>query len=91
MLDAFPQAEQEAGKLDFKKSFAELLPRPWAIDDFDELKTAWLANPPRWSKAVVFVDNSGADVILGIIPMARELIRNGTRVSPTTLCSAYPF
>lgn len=28
----------------------------------------------------IFVDNSGLDVVLGIIPFARELIRNGTEV-----------
>ena len=32
------------------------------------------------SQAVIFVDNSGADVILGILPFARELLRRGTQV-----------
>lgn len=31
-------------------------------------------------QAVIFVDNSGADVILGILPFARELLRRGTQV-----------
>lgn len=31
-------------------------------------------------QAVIFVDNSGADVILGILPFARELLRHGTTV-----------
>ncbi|XVF44681.1 hypothetical protein PTKIN_Ptkin02bG0143700 [Pterospermum kingtungense] len=31
-------------------------------------------------QAVIFVDNSGADVILGIMPFARELLRRGTQV-----------
>ncbi|KAK3040783.1 hypothetical protein RJ639_029127 [Escallonia herrerae] len=30
--------------------------------------------------AVIFVDNSGADIILGILPFARELLRRGTQV-----------
>uniref|UniRef100_A0A3Q7IIH8 Damage-control phosphatase ARMT1-like metal-binding domain-containing protein n=1 Tax=Solanum lycopersicum TaxID=4081 RepID=A0A3Q7IIH8_SOLLC len=32
------------------------------------------------AKAVIFVDNSGADVILGILPFARELLRHGAQV-----------
>lgn len=31
-------------------------------------------------QAVIFVDNSGADIILGILPFARELLRRGTKV-----------
>nr|KJB79742.1 hypothetical protein B456_013G064800 [Gossypium raimondii] len=33
----------------------------------------------QW-QAVIFVDNSGADVILGILPFARELLKCGTQV-----------
>lgn len=35
---------------------------------------------PPHKCAVIFVDNSGADFILGIVPFARELIRRGTNV-----------
>lgn len=31
-------------------------------------------------QAVIFVDNSGADIILGILPFARELLRHGAQV-----------
>lgn len=34
----------------------------------------------RHRLAVLFVDNSGADVVLGMLPLARELIRQGTAV-----------
>lgn len=30
--------------------------------------------------AVIFVDNSGVDFILGVIPFARELLNRGTKV-----------
>ncbi|KAG4397617.1 hypothetical protein AAZX31_10G167600 [Glycine max] len=34
-----------------------------------------------WKKVIIFVDNSGADIILGIIlPFARELLRRGSQV-----------
>lgn len=32
------------------------------------------------AQAVIFVDNSGADIILGILPFARELLRHGVEV-----------
>ncbi|KVH88584.1 protein of unknown function DUF89 [Cynara cardunculus var. scolymus] len=32
------------------------------------------------AQVVIFVDNSGADVVLGILPFARELLRCGTKV-----------
>lgn len=37
-------------------------------------------------QAVIFVDNSGADVVLGILPFARELLRRGTvvKLAPLT-------
>lgn len=35
---------------------------------------------PRFMKAVVFVDNSGADVLMGIVPFVRYLLGKGTHV-----------
>jgi hypothetical protein len=32
-------------------------------------------------KAILFVDNAGADVVLGMIPLARELLKRGTQVA----------
>lgn len=31
--------------------------------------------------AAIFVDNSGVDVVLGILPFARDLLQRGTKVS----------
>lgn len=53
--------------------------RPWVIDHLDE----WLKrmrNPQAHKCAAIFADNSGVDVILGILPFARELLRRGTKV-----------
>lgn len=30
--------------------------------------------------AVIFVDNSGVDIVLGVMPFARELLNRGTKV-----------
>lgn len=37
--------------------------------------------PLPHKRALLFVDNSGADVVLGMLPLARELLRRGTEVS----------
>eukprot|EP00897_Mesotaenium_endlicherianum_P000944 jgi/Mesen1/10850/ME000093S10365 len=60
--------------------------RPWRVDDFDKFKERWFGKgggapaPAPHRKALLFADNSGADMVLGIIPLARELLRRGTEV-----------
>ena len=39
---------------------------------------------PSYYCAAIFVDNSGVDLVLGILPFARALLKRGTRV---LLCS----
>ncbi|CAJ2628237.1 unnamed protein product [Trifolium pratense] len=64
--------------MSFSVTCETLLPRPWIIDDLDTLKMRW--SKKSWKKVIVFVDNSGADIILGILPFARELLRRGSQV-----------
>ncbi|KAL2924923.1 hypothetical protein RDABS01_034130 [Bienertia sinuspersici] len=64
--------------MSFLASCQNLVPRPWVIDDLEAFKLKW--NKKTWRKAVIFVDNSGADIILGILPFARELLRRGTQL-----------
>ncbi|XP_059435336.1 damage-control phosphatase At2g17340-like [Corylus avellana] len=64
--------------MSFLASCQNLVPRPWVIDDLDNFKLKW--SKKSWKKAIIFVDNSGADIILGILPFARELLRRGTKV-----------
>jgi len=69
-----------------------LLPRPWAVDDLDALLDALLPPEPAggapaaassaapaapFRKAILFADNAGSDVLLGLLPFARELLRLG--------------
>ena len=63
------------GKVDFHHTRARLKPRPWAIDDLD----LWLGRR-RHRCAVVFVDNAGPDIVLGMIPFARHLLQQGTQI-----------
>ncbi|XP_021636101.1 damage-control phosphatase At2g17340-like isoform X1 [Hevea brasiliensis] len=65
-------------RMSFLASCQNLVSRPWVFDDLDTFKVKW--SKKSWKKAVIFVDNSGADIILGILPFARELLRPGTQV-----------
>ena len=67
------------GGLDFHFTRAKLQHRPWTVDCFDALASR-LAMADVHKLAVMFVDNSGADIVLGMLPLARELLRRGTRV-----------
>ena len=55
------------------------------MDDFDGFKERMFGDNnkknPRHKRALLFVDNSGADIVLGMLPLARELLRRGTEVS----------
>ncbi|GMP64503.1 hypothetical protein CsSME_00025747 [Camellia sinensis var. sinensis] len=64
--------------MSFLASCQNLVPRPWVIDDLDAFILKW--GRKSWKKVVIFVDNSGADTILGILPFARELLRHGTQL-----------
>jgi len=59
----------------FQRSRRSLCPRPWIIDNVDQFCHHVLNKPP-YKKALLFVDNSGSDVLLGMIPFARELLKH---------------
>lgn len=67
------------GKLDFFSTRNKLAKRPWLIDDFDAFAAKALRSP-GWSKAVFFVDNAGADFLLGAVPFMRWLAMRGCHV-----------
>lgn len=65
--------------LGFKEASEKIQARPWLHDDLD----AWLdrrLNGLPYKCAVIFLDNSGYDVVLGILPFARNLLEQGTLV-----------
>ncbi|XP_024629497.1 damage-control phosphatase At2g17340 [Medicago truncatula] len=72
------EAFSRDGGMSFSATCENLQPRPWIIDDLDTLKMRW--SKKSWKKVIIFVDNSGADIILGILPFARELLRRGNQV-----------
>ncbi len=66
--------------LDFAAVRGRLRPRPWAVDDLDAWLTRWERPDGFYRQALYFVDNSGPDIVLGVLPLARELLRRGARV-----------
>ncbi|CAL8471142.1 g10684 [Coccomyxa elongata] len=77
----------------YREARTKLSRRPWRVDTFDALAHKWLgasspdslsepAAVPRspFRRVIMFVDNAGADVVLGMIPFARELLRMGAEV-----------
>jgi len=71
------------GGISFHNARAALLSRPWAIDDLNRIVSRF-STGPAYKKAILFVDNSGADVILGMLPLAREFLKQGTEVIVAT-------
>ncbi|MEM7578049.1 MAG: ARMT1-like domain-containing protein [Planctomycetota bacterium] len=71
----------EAGPLDFEAVRKKLKPRPWRFDAFDELAERFDRDQHEPHRcACLFVDNAGPDVLLGMLPLARELLQRGTGV-----------
>lgn len=62
----------------FEEAKKKLEGRPWLVDCYSK----WLQRlkgPPH-KCALIFADNSGVDVILGVFPFVRELLSRGTEV-----------
>ncbi|MBN1655823.1 MAG: DUF89 family protein [Deltaproteobacteria bacterium] len=79
-LGAVEAAERFAsGSVDFFATQRALKPRPWLIDDLDAFSDRMAAQPP-YRAACLFADNAGFDIILGVLPFARELLERGTKV-----------
>uniref|UniRef100_A0A1B0BSE3 4'-phosphopantetheine phosphatase n=2 Tax=Nemorhina TaxID=44051 RepID=A0A1B0BSE3_9MUSC len=70
---------QEDASFGLNAALERIQKRPWLMDDLD----AWLQRLQEeeiHKCAAIFVDNSGVDVVLGILPFARELLKRGTKV-----------
>jgi damage-control phosphatase, subfamily II, stand-alone protein len=64
---------------DFFATRAEILPRPWLIDDYDALRQRLLYGPPH-RKVIFFIDNAGSDFLLGALPLMRWLGQRDTQI-----------
>lgn len=76
------------GGVDFHQVRSRLRPRPWVIDDVDVLLDK--LRPGSYGKMIVFVDNSGSDVILGQLPLARTLLKAGIVKEVVMAANSHP-
>jgi len=61
-------------RIRFDDLLNEVKARPWLHDGIDGVELA------RARKAVIFVDNAGGDLALGVLPLARALLQRGAEV-----------
>ena len=54
--------------------------RPWLMDDYNDWQWRRIVCQVPYKCAVIFCDNSGADIILGVFPFARDLLKSGSKV-----------
>ncbi|XP_065178051.1 4'-phosphopantetheine phosphatase-like isoform X1 [Sycon ciliatum] len=62
----------------FEESLKQLPDRPWLKDGFDEYCKRLEEKPYKCT--MIFVDNCGFDIILGIFPLVCEFLKQGTKV-----------
>ncbi|XP_054271885.1 4'-phosphopantetheine phosphatase isoform X2 [Macrosteles quadrilineatus] len=68
----------EKGNFGFKEAREKIPERPWLVDTLDQWMERWRGPPHKC--AAIFIDNSGIDFVLGVLPFARELLKRGTKV-----------
>ncbi len=66
--------------MDFFGTRGTLPRRPWLSDTFDLLAARFADNQSPYKQTLFMVDNAGADLVLGCIPLARQLAIWGSRV-----------
>nr|XP_012149725.1 PREDICTED: pantothenate kinase 4-like isoform X2 [Megachile rotundata] len=69
----------------FAEAQAKIPGRPWLQDDLDDWIDRLETGPPH-KCAAIFVDNSGVDIVLGILPFARDLLLRGTKYYCRLFC-----
>ncbi len=66
--------------LDFFGTRCTLPRRPWLSDTFDLLASRFADGVSPYRQVLFLVDNAGADLVLGCVPLARQLALWGSRV-----------
>ena len=66
--------------MDFFGTRRTLPRRPWLSDTFDLLAARFADNLSPYKQVLFMVDNAGADLVLGCIPLARQMALWGSRV-----------
>lgn len=66
------------GGITYEAMLDRVPPRPWRIDHFDALRERLRGR--AYQQVLFFADNAGLDVVLGVIPVVREMARQGMPV-----------
>ena len=68
----------ESKQINFNEACDIVQGRPWFVDHLEH----WVKRLKRApvQKMMIFVDNSGADIVLGILPFVEEMLRMGSEV-----------
>ncbi|EGD82050.1 pantothenate kinase 4 [Salpingoeca rosetta] len=69
----------DAGTIDFLDQRAKIREKRWLHDDTQAFVAATMAG--KYDHVVMFVDNAGADVVLGMLPLTRALLKMKCRVT----------
>ncbi|KAH8867177.1 Pantothenate kinase 4 [Schistosoma japonicum] len=77
-LNKAPQ--NKFGVVDFHVTLNKVQARPWLVDDYDKWIDRISVSGSPYRCILIFCDNSGADIILGVLPFAMEFLRRGSKV-----------
>jgi uncharacterized protein with ATP-grasp and redox domains len=75
-----PESAERFGgaSIPFAQVLADVPTRPWRYDDLDAF-VRWMEHSPL-AKVLIFADNAGADIVLGVLPVARFFVQRDTAV-----------
>ncbi|VDP70521.1 unnamed protein product [Schistosoma curassoni] len=68
------------GAADFHVILDKVQSRPWLVDNFDNWIDRISVSGSPYRCILIFCDNSGADIILGVLPFAMEFLNRGCKV-----------
>lgn len=70
---------KSSNNFNLNEALSKIQKRPWLIDNFDAFLER-LNKTPKLKTSAIFVDNSGVDIVLGILPFVRELLNSNIKV-----------
>ena len=70
-------------QVSFHKTRESLVARPWVVDDLDDALQYFGHSSPR--NAVMFCDNAGSDVILGVHVTSNALLYSSSTCGPSAM------
>lgn len=73
-------ARYQAGELQFENLRREQAARPWLVDDVGAWAQRWISGG-GYRRVLFFVDNCGADIWLGCLPLVRWMLEQGATVT----------